>query len=137
VASVYGVVHGDKFNYYQSGYEPLWSSKSPGLVLLARTVQDAFADGLREFDFLRGNESYKSDWARAERWTIQLRLWRGARGRAARTALGASVFAREAVKAAVPRGAIRAVQKARRLMRAPVAEGESRWVAAMRILREP
>jgi hypothetical protein len=137
VASVYGVVQGDKFNYYQSGYDPFWSSKSPGLVLLARTVEDAFAEGLRDFDFLRGNEGYKADWARAERWTIQIRLWRGARGRAARTALGASVLARETMKAAMPRGAVAAVRKARRLLRAPVAEGESRWVAAMRILLEP
>lgn len=137
VASVYGVVHGGTFNYYQSGYAPLWAGKSPGLVLLARTVQDAFAEGLREFDFLRGNEGYKGEWARGERWTIQIRLWRGARGRAARAALGAAVFARETVKAAVPRRAAETWRKARRIVRAPVAEGESRWVAAMRILREP
>ncbi|HEX4382451.1 MAG TPA: GNAT family N-acetyltransferase, partial [Myxococcales bacterium] len=91
VASVYGVVFGSgaqgKFNYYQSGYDPEWGSKSVGLVLLARTVSDAFAEGLSEFDFLRGNESYKAEWARGERWTVQLRLWRGMRGRTARAAL--------------------------------------------------
>ena len=137
VASVYGVVHKDKFNYYQSGYDPLWSSKSPGLVLLARTVQDAFAERLVEFDFLRGNESYKSEWARAERWTIQIGLWRGPRGRAARAAFGAALFSRETLKAAIPRRAVSAMRKTRRILRAPVAEGESRWVAAMNILREP
>jgi len=119
VASVYGVVHGGKFNYYQSGADPNWASKSVGLVLLARTVQDAFAEGLSEFDFLRGNESYKSEWARAERWTIQLRLWRGARARAARAALGASVLVRESIKAAVPRGALETARKVRRLLRGP------------------
>jgi CelD/BcsL family acetyltransferase involved in cellulose biosynthesis len=137
VASVYGVVHGGKFNYYQSGYDPNWACKSVGLVLLARTVQDAFAEGLREFDFLRGNEGYKAEWSRGERWTIQLRLWRGARGRAARAALGASLFAREAVKAALPRGVVSAARKTRRLLRAPRPEGESRMAAALRILREP
>ncbi len=136
VASVYGVVHGAKFNYYQSGYDPNWASKSVGLVLLARTVQDAFAEGLPEFDFLRGNEGYKGEWARAERWTIQIRLWRGARGRAARAALGASLFARETLKAAVPRRALDAARKARRLLRAP-ADGESRLGAAFRILQGP
>src|SRR5205814_6753958 len=55
VASVYGVVHGPQFNYYQSGYAPNWACKSVGLGLLARTVQDAFGEGLKEFDFLRGN----------------------------------------------------------------------------------
>ena len=62
--------------------------------------QDAFGEGLREFDFLRGNEGYKGEWSRGERWTVQLRLWRGARARTARAALGAGLFAREAVKAA-------------------------------------
>ena len=121
VASVYGVVFGSggqgKFNYYQSGYDPEWGSKSVGLVLLARTVSDAFAEGLSEFDFLRGNESYKAEWARAERWTVQLRLWRGARGRAARAALSAQLFARETFKAALPQRAIEAVKRARRLLK--------------------
>ena len=119
VASVYGVIHGPKFNYYQSGYDPNWACKSVGLVLLARTVQDAFGEGLKEFDFLRGNEGYKADWSRAERWTIQIRLWRGARGRAARAALGATLFAREAVKAAMPERALGWMRKARRLLREP------------------
>jgi len=92
-------------------------------VLLARTVGDAFAEGLQEFDFLRGNEGYKGEWARGERWTIQLRLWRGLRGRTARMALGASVFARETVKAAMPRRAVGAVRKARRLLKARGAKG--------------
>jgi CelD/BcsL family acetyltransferase involved in cellulose biosynthesis len=137
VASVYGVVHRGKFNYYQSGYDPNWACKSVGLVLLARTVQDAFGEGLRELDFLRGNEGYKAEWSRGERWTIQLRLWRGARGRAARAALGATLFAREAVKAALPRSLVSAARKTRRLLRAPRPEGESRVAAALRILREP
>lgn len=117
VASVYGVVHNGKFNYYQSGYDPEWGSKSVGLVLLARTVSDAFAERLTEFDFLRGNEGYKGEWARGERWTVQLRLWRGGRGKAARAALMARTFARETVKAAMPLQAIEAVRKARRLLR--------------------
>jgi CelD/BcsL family acetyltransferase involved in cellulose biosynthesis len=137
VASVYGVVHKGKFNYYQSGYDPSWASKSVGLVLLARTVSDAFSEGLQEFDFLRGNEGYKGEWARGERWTLQLRLWRGARGRAARAAMGVALFAREAVKAALPHRAVDLARKARRLLRAPRPEGESRLQATIRILQEP
>jgi CelD/BcsL family acetyltransferase involved in cellulose biosynthesis len=133
VASVYGVVHGGKFNYYQSGYDPNWAPRSVGLVLLARTVSDAFGEGLREFDFLRGDEGYKGDWSRGERWTVELRLWRGARGRAARAALQASVFARETIKAALPRRTIEALRKARRILRAP----DSKVAAALRILQEP
>lgn len=133
VASVYGVVHGRKFNYYQSGYDPHWAARSVGLVLLARTVAAAFDEGFSEFDFLRGNEGYKGEWARGERWTVQLRLWRGVRGRAARAALGASVFAREAVKAALPGDTLATVRKARRLLQ----KGKVSLPAAARLLREP
>jgi CelD/BcsL family acetyltransferase involved in cellulose biosynthesis len=126
VASVYGVVHKRTFLYYQSGYDPAWASKSVGLVLLARTVQDAWAEGLQDFDFLRGNEAYKAEWARGERWTIQMRLWRGARGQAARTAQQAAVFARESIKAALPERALATARRARRLWRArAVSSGEA------------
>ena len=137
VASVYGVVHRGKFYYYQSGYEPRWACKSVGLVLLARTVQDSFAQGVHEFDFLRGDEGYKAEWSRGERWTIQVRLWRGARGRAARAALGGKIFAREAVKATLPRRALGALRKVRRILRARVPAGENRLSAAFRIVQEP
>jgi len=126
VASVYGVIHKRTFFYYQSGYDPAWASKSVGLILLARTVQDAWAEGLAEFDFLRGNEAYKADWARGERWTIQMRLWRGARGKAARMAQQAAMFARESIKAALPRGALATARRARKLWRArSVKSGEA------------
>jgi CelD/BcsL family acetyltransferase involved in cellulose biosynthesis len=118
VASVYGVVHGDKWNYYQSGYDPHWASRSVGLVLLARTVQDAYAEGLREFDFLRGNEGYKGEWSRGERWTLRMRLWRGKRGRAARMALAGATFARETAKAALPKRALETGRRLRRIFRA-------------------
>ncbi|HTO98662.1 MAG TPA: GNAT family N-acetyltransferase [Myxococcales bacterium] len=136
VASVYGVVHGGKFNYYQSGYDPNWASRSVGLVLLARTVQDAFAGGYKEFDFLRGNEGYKGEWSRGERWTVRLRLWRGRRARAARAASGASLLLREAVKAALPGQAMAAARKLRRVLGRPPREGENRLSAALRILQE-
>jgi CelD/BcsL family acetyltransferase involved in cellulose biosynthesis len=136
VASVYGVVHRGTFNYYQSGYDPAWASRSVGLVLLARTVQDAFAEKLTEFDFLRGNESYKGEWARAERWTIEMRLFRGLRGRAARAAQNAGSFARETVKAAIPRRALEMARRGRRLLRG---EGIGEWPldAALKIMQGP
>ena len=100
-------------------------------------MQDSFAQGVHEFDFLRGDEGYKTEWSRAERWTIQVRLWRGARGRAARAALGGKIFAREAVKAALPRRALGALRKVRRILRAPLPTGENRLAAAFRIVQEP
>jgi CelD/BcsL family acetyltransferase involved in cellulose biosynthesis len=108
-----------------------------GLVLLARTVEDAFATSLEDFDFLRGDEAYKAQWARAERWTIQVRLFRGTRGRAARVAATAAKTARETAKAAIPEPVLEGMRRARRLARAPRGEGVSAieaGEAALRIL---
>ena len=132
VASVYGVVHKHRFLYYQSGYDPLWASRSVGMVLLARTVKDAFAEGCAEFDFLRGDEAYKGQWKRAERWTVRLQLFRGARGRVARSALLASKAVQGSVKAALPEVALSSARMARRLWRAPRPEGETVWGTLLR-----
>ncbi len=75
VASVYAMVHRDRFYYYQSGYNPVWRSRSVGLVLVGATFEDALAQGLREYDFLRGPEPYKADWVTQQRRTVGLRLF--------------------------------------------------------------
>ncbi len=74
VASVYGMVHGDTFSYYQAGYDPAWRDKSVGLVLVGFTFEDAIGLGLRAYDFLRGTEPYKSDWVSSSRNTLGVRV---------------------------------------------------------------
>jgi len=98
VASVYGLLHRGEFIYFQSGYDPEWRNRSVGLVLVGETFRDALEGGLRGYDFLRGTETYKSDWTSRVRRTVAVRIHRtrgpGARwclqqegGRAARNAL--------------------------------------------------
>ncbi len=74
VASVYGIVHRGSFIYFQAGYDPEWRSKSVGLVLVGETFKDALEQGLTEYDFLRGTETYKSDWTTQLRKTVALRI---------------------------------------------------------------
>lgn len=82
VASVYGLTHGDTFYYYQSGMDPAWRSKSVGLVLIGETFADAFRRKLRRYDFLRGEEAYKSDWVSEHRQLVRWRFYpRKGRGR--------------------------------------------------------
>jgi CelD/BcsL family acetyltransferase involved in cellulose biosynthesis len=45
--------------YYQSGRSPAWQRQSVGTVLMAHTIRDALAGGVREYRLLRGQESYK------------------------------------------------------------------------------
>jgi CelD/BcsL family acetyltransferase involved in cellulose biosynthesis len=44
---------------YNSGFDPDARAMSPGVVLIARTIEDAIARGFRRYDFLRGEEAYK------------------------------------------------------------------------------
>jgi CelD/BcsL family acetyltransferase involved in cellulose biosynthesis len=101
IAAVYGIEVGRRFYYYQSGYDPAWSARSPGVVLVGRTVEDAYARGLADYDFLRGTESYKLDWAADRRETVTLRL------RAPSLRAGTAAAAEDAWRAA--RGLARAV----------------------------
>jgi CelD/BcsL family acetyltransferase involved in cellulose biosynthesis len=101
VAAVYGFEVGGRFYYYQSGRDPAWAARSPGLVLVARTVEDAYARRLTDYDFLRGSEPHKLDWAGDRRETCALRL----RAPGLRSEAGAA--AEEVFRAA--RGAARAV----------------------------
>jgi CelD/BcsL family acetyltransferase involved in cellulose biosynthesis len=74
VASVYGILHRDTFVYFQSGNDPAWRNRSVGLVLVGETFRDAIESGLTQYDFLRGTESYKSDWTTQQRRTVSLRV---------------------------------------------------------------
>jgi CelD/BcsL family acetyltransferase involved in cellulose biosynthesis len=53
---------GHTLSYYNAGVDPEARDLSPGVLLIARFVQEAIASGRRRLDFLRGNEPYKYEW---------------------------------------------------------------------------
>jgi CelD/BcsL family acetyltransferase involved in cellulose biosynthesis len=63
VASWYGWRLGDRYSFFNGGFDPALSKLSPGMVLLARVLESAFEEGAQVFDFLLGDESYKSRFA--------------------------------------------------------------------------
>lgn len=74
VAALYGFLSGERFFYYQAGFDPAWKEKSVGMVLMAKCIETAIKQGWSEFDFLRGPEEYKSHWTSDQRhtwhWTL-------------------------------------------------------------------
>ncbi len=66
-ASLYCFAYGDRFCYYQGGFEPTLARLSLGTVLTARALQAAIAEDRVIFDFLRGDEPYKAKWTGASR----------------------------------------------------------------------
>lgn len=61
IASAFQIEYNGTLLLYNSGFDPAGAGISPGLVLLARCVEEAIGRGLREYDFLRGRERYKYD----------------------------------------------------------------------------
>ncbi len=115
VAAVYGLEVGRRFFYYQSGYDPAWSARSPGLVLVGRTIEDAYQRGLADYDFLRGTEPYKLEWASDRRETCTLRL-RAPSLRAGTAALAREAWrgAKDVARAIAPARTWEALRRARR-----------------------
>lgn len=60
VASYLNFDYGNRILIYNSGLDPdKFGALSPGIVLLAYTIQHAIEQGRETFDFLRGDEQYK------------------------------------------------------------------------------
>ncbi|HXU74007.1 MAG TPA: GNAT family N-acetyltransferase [Polyangia bacterium] len=114
-AALYGWRHGDRFVFYQAGYDPEWRQRSVGTVLLGHIVKDCFAASLGEFDFLRGTESYKLKWANGWRETVRFRA-RDASLRALLHDAGRSAYwrLREAGKRALPPSTLEWARRARK-----------------------
>lgn len=53
---------GDTTYVYQSGIDTDWLHLNPGHLVNAATISNCIERGQRYFDFLRGDERYKSDW---------------------------------------------------------------------------
>jgi CelD/BcsL family acetyltransferase involved in cellulose biosynthesis len=83
VAAWYGFRFAQIDWYYQSGRDPLWERQSVGFVLMARTIQEAFDDGMLEYRLLRGGEGYKDRFASDDPGIETIALTRGVVGRAA------------------------------------------------------
>lgn len=74
-AMFYGFRVGGRLFYFQLGYEPAWSAHSPGLVLLTKTIEEAFESGCSEYNFLQGDEPFKRTWTKQSRSLFDVRVY--------------------------------------------------------------
>jgi CelD/BcsL family acetyltransferase involved in cellulose biosynthesis len=90
-AAWYGFRFGDVESYYQAGRDPGRSDDSVGFVLLAHSIREAAADGMREYRFLRGAEPFKLRFADSDPGLETVALARGLAGTVAGLAAAAGV----------------------------------------------
>ncbi len=67
VGALYGFSVGKTFSFYQTGIDPAWQRLSVGLVMMGCAIEEAIRTGHERFDFLRGDEAYKFQWAQDSR----------------------------------------------------------------------
>lgn len=67
-AVYYGFCHNARAYAYLGGFDPDLPRLSPGTQVLHHAICEAIGEGVREFHFLRGGESYKYAWGAADRW---------------------------------------------------------------------
>jgi CelD/BcsL family acetyltransferase involved in cellulose biosynthesis len=68
-AVLYGFLWRERAYYYISGFDPSLERYSLGTLLIGHFLEEAAREGAREFDFLRGRESYKYRWGAVDRST--------------------------------------------------------------------
>jgi CelD/BcsL family acetyltransferase involved in cellulose biosynthesis len=72
--------YGDRLMIYNSGYDPDTSGGfSPGIILIARLIEQAIQEGKRAVDFMRGDEEYKYRLGAKDTWVHHLSVERGMR----------------------------------------------------------
>ncbi len=71
-AILYGFAHRACFYMYLTGFEPALARFSPGSHVIEFAIQQAIAEGLRQFDFLSQGERYKYAWGAQDRQKYRL-----------------------------------------------------------------
>lgn len=82
VALHFGFREREKYQYYMPSFDLAYANKSAGRVHLYFLLKDCFARGFEEFDFLSGEDAYKSQWTKTKRALSRVTVYRpSARGR--------------------------------------------------------
>jgi len=81
IAMVYSFFYGGKVSFYTTGFDLQWSAHSPGQQIIYYVLEQLINEQAQEFDFLRGDESYKFMMTQTVREDQRLIMPRSYRGR--------------------------------------------------------
>lgn len=63
IAAQYCLEYKEKMYYGLGGFDPDYSKYSVGNIITAKVIERCIAKGIREYDFMKGGESYKFGWS--------------------------------------------------------------------------
>jgi CelD/BcsL family acetyltransferase involved in cellulose biosynthesis/SAM-dependent methyltransferase len=70
-----GFKRGERAYAYVAGFDPADGHVSPGTLLTAHAIREAWREGCRWFDFLKGEEAHKASWGARPQKRFR-RVWR-------------------------------------------------------------
>jgi CelD/BcsL family acetyltransferase involved in cellulose biosynthesis len=116
VASLYGFRYQHVFYYYQSGFDPVYSKYSVGLLAMALAIKSAIEERAEEYDLLHGDEQYKFHWAKEVRELSRLDVYpRHARARLYKGVRETSRAAKRIVRRVLPETVVGRIAAARHI----------------------
>lgn len=77
ISAVYAFEYGQKVGGYLTGFDLEYSEYRVGHLTFMHLIENCIERGLKEFDFMRGGESYKNHWNPLIRRNIEVRAIRG------------------------------------------------------------
>ncbi len=115
-------LHDRTLYYYLPAFDPEYARYGPSTALLTYLIEAAFERGLRELDFMLGEEPYKKQWASGARGTSRLLIAApGPTGLAALSAMYVYLAARERARGSALLRRVRRHGLTRLLARGPTA----------------
>jgi CelD/BcsL family acetyltransferase involved in cellulose biosynthesis len=72
VSTVYAFKYAQKMFNYLSGFDPKYSEYRVGHLVFLHLIEHSIQNGIKEFDFMRGGESYKNLWNTVIRKNLKL-----------------------------------------------------------------
>jgi hypothetical protein len=74
VAASYSLKYNKKLHLCLTGFDPEYYKYSVSNLLLIKIVEECIKQGFTEFDFMKGDELYKSKWTKEYRYNFNVRL---------------------------------------------------------------
>lgn len=74
ISGVLGFEYNGRFYYLRPAFDPEYSMYAPGHIHIFHLMKEGITRGVREFDFLRGDEPYKRVWANSVRGVLSLSM---------------------------------------------------------------
>lgn len=73
IGTIFSFYYDNCIFLYNMGIDPDYYSISPGIITIALDIKSAISEGIKSYDFLRGNERYKFSLGAEERFTMRVR----------------------------------------------------------------